>query len=309
VWLARHAEEFAEAGALVVAVSVDDVGAAAALTENLELPFPVLSDPGGEGAIRPFGVWSDDEDRARPALVAFAPDGREIYRYVGSDQADRGREEEALAALRALKLPPLPAPSGVHPHADPRPTAKAYPRRELYRHFYGVRSAANVLHLRTGHEQAARLRELAEGYMEALEEPLTAAVKRLLAATRASRVTLRQDLPGEYAYPVTHEALAPKVPSLRTERTVDLRTQPVVAELRRGRQVVQNDCRAAYADPAFQRMLETYGGLAAQIVTPVFRDGRLAAIVSVHQLGEPRSWTDDEAAAASRAADEVASLL
>jgi len=47
----------------------------------------------------------------------------------------------------------------------------------------------------------------------------------LLLAAGACRVTLRQDLPGEYAFPVTHEALAPGVPSLVDERTVDLRNQ------------------------------------------------------------------------------------
>jgi GAF domain-containing protein len=131
----------------------------------------------------------------------------------------------------------------------------------------------------------------------------------LLAATAASRVTLRQDLPGEYAFPVTHEALADGVSSLRDERTVDLRTQPVVLELQTGRQVVQDDCRAAHEDPAFQRMLDTYGGLAAQIVTPVFDGDRLRAVVSVHQLGQPRSWAADEVAAAAKAADQVAELL
>ena len=134
-------------------------------------------------------------------------------------------------------------------------------------------------------------------------------LEELLAGTGASRVTLRQDVPGDYAFPVTHEALAPGVPSLREERTVELRTQPVVLELRQGRQVVQDDCRRAFDDPAYQRMLETYGGLAAQIVTPVFRAGRLAAIVSLHQLGSPRRWTAEEIAAATRAAAKVGSLL
>jgi GAF domain-containing protein len=131
----------------------------------------------------------------------------------------------------------------------------------------------------------------------------------LLDATCGSRVTLRQDLPGDYAFPVTHEALAVGVGSLRGERTVDLRTQPVVLELQTGRQVVQDDCRAAYDDPAFLRMLDTYGGLAAQIVTPIFDGDRLTAVVSLHQLGQPRSWTADEVAAAAKAADQVAGLL
>lgn len=135
------------------------------------------------------------------------------------------------------------------------------------------------------------------------------ALRDLLESTRASRVTLRRDLPGESAFPVVAEALAPGVESLREERSVHLPSQPVVLELLRGRQVVQNDAADAYDDPAFQRMLEVYGGLAAQIVTPVMRDGTLEAIVSVHQLGVPRRWTDDEIAAATRAAERVGELL
>jgi GAF domain-containing protein len=131
----------------------------------------------------------------------------------------------------------------------------------------------------------------------------------LLRAVGAGRVTLRQDVPGDYAFPVTHEALAPGASSLVDERTVDLRNQPVVRELLQGRQVVQSDCRAAFDDPAFQRMLDRYGGLAAQIVTPVLAGDRLAAIVSLHQLGSPRSWTDAEVAACTATADRIAQLL
>lgn len=131
----------------------------------------------------------------------------------------------------------------------------------------------------------------------------------LLEATRASRVTLRRDVPGEQPFPVVEEALAPGVGSLRGERSVHLPTQPVVLEVQRGHQVVQDDCATAYDDPAFHEMLATYGGLAAQIVTPVLRDGRLDGILSLHQLGTPRRWTDDEIAAATRAAEQVEELL
>jgi GAF domain-containing protein len=140
-------------------------------------------------------------------------------------------------------------------------------------------------------------------------EELAAILDELLAATGASRVTLRRDVPGDYAYPVVEEALAPGVASLRHERSVHLPGQPVVRELVQGRQVVQHDCRTAFDDPAFQRMLDVYGGLAAQIVTPVLVDGRLAAIVSVHQLGGPRAWTGPEVAAATAAAARVRELL
>jgi GAF domain-containing protein len=134
-------------------------------------------------------------------------------------------------------------------------------------------------------------------------------LRGLLEQTGASRVTLRQDLPGEYAFPVTHEALAAGVGSLREERTVDLRNQPVALEVGAGRQVVQDDCAAAYDDPAFHRMRETYGGLAAQIVTPVTTDGRVRGIVSLHQLGSPRHWTEAEIDACRAAAARVGELV
>ena len=131
----------------------------------------------------------------------------------------------------------------------------------------------------------------------------------LLDGTGASRVTLRQDVPGDYAFPVTHEALASGVGSLMHERSVDLRSQPVALEVASGRQVVQNDCEAAYDDPAFHRMREAYGGLAAQIVTPVMPDGALKGIVSLHQLGSPRCWTAAEIEACRAAAARVAELI
>ena len=134
-------------------------------------------------------------------------------------------------------------------------------------------------------------------------------LQALLSSTGASRVTLREDVPGDYAFPVTHEALAPGVDSLRGERTVDLRNQPVALEVAAGRQVVQDDCAQAFDDPAFHRMRETYGGLAAQIVTPVLAGGRVAGIVSLHQLGSPRRWTEEEIDACRAAATRAGDLL
>lgn len=134
-------------------------------------------------------------------------------------------------------------------------------------------------------------------------------LETLLAKTRASRVTLRRGVSGGYVFPVTDEALAPGVASLKEERTIDLRAQPVVREVQRRGQIVQEDCRAANDDPAFQQMLETYGGLAAQIVTAVVADGDVAAIVSVHQLGSPRRWSEDEAYVCRLAAARLADLV
>ena len=137
---------------------------------------------------------------------------------------------------------------------------------------------------------------------------IDAVLEELLEKIEASRVTLRQDVPDD-VFPVTHEVLQPGAPSIRGVRTPNMSGQPVVLEIQKGRQVVQDDCLSAFEDPDFQTMLELYGGLSAQIVTPVFRDGRLVAIVSVHQLGRTRDWTMEEVAAASRAAERVLELL
>jgi GAF domain-containing protein len=130
----------------------------------------------------------------------------------------------------------------------------------------------------------------------------------LLVETGASRVTLRERAE-DAVFPVTHEVLAPGTPSIRGVATPRMSSQPVVLEVQQGRQVVQTDCLAASAEPHFREMLELYGGLRAQIVTPVLRGGEVAAIVSLHQLGRPREWTETEVAAATRAAERVGELL
>jgi GAF domain-containing protein len=138
---------------------------------------------------------------------------------------------------------------------------------------------------------------------------IAVALEELLTSTGASRATLRRDVAGGSVFPVVEEALAPGVASLRAESSVHLPTQPVVLEIQRGRQVVQDDCASAFDDVAFLQMLTAYGGLAAQIVTPVRVDGRLEAILSLHQLGTPRRWTEAEIAAATQTAERVAALL
>jgi GAF domain-containing protein len=137
---------------------------------------------------------------------------------------------------------------------------------------------------------------------------IDAALTELLATTGASRVTLRQDVPGD-VFPVTHEALSEGAAPIRGVATPDMARQPVVLEVLAGRQVVQEDCLAASDEPHFREMLELYGGMRAQIVTPVVRDGAVVAIVSLHQLGRTRDWTAAEIAAAQAAADRIDTLL
>lgn len=142
-----------------------------------------------------------------------------------------------------------------------------------------------------------------------MQPELQKILDELLAETRASRVTLRQDVAGD-TFPVTHEALAPGVASIVGVETPNMAGQPVVLEVTAGRQVVQDDCEPLYeSDESFHEMRVLYGGLRAQIVTPVVVDGAVAAVVSVHQLGRARAWSEEEAAACRRAAGLIAGLL
>ncbi len=137
---------------------------------------------------------------------------------------------------------------------------------------------------------------------------IDAILGELLRSTGASRVTLRRDVPGD-VFPVTNEAVAEGAQPIKGVATPDMARQPVVLEVQQGRQVVQEDCIAASDEPHFREMLELYGGMRAQIVTPIMREGRVVAIVSLHQLGRTRRWTEDEVAAATEAARKVGERL
>jgi hypothetical protein len=140
---------------------VDDVGKNAAMTAKLELPFPLLADRGGETAIKPFGVWDERGEIARPAVVVLTPAGEEALRRVGVDYADRPDDEHVLEAVRKLALPPRRVPAGVHAHAEPRPSERAYRRERLAPYFRGVRSGATALAGR-GVDEANAVRAVAE---------------------------------------------------------------------------------------------------------------------------------------------------
>ena len=134
----------------------------------------------------------------------------------------------------------------------------------------------------------------------------------LFTMTRASRVTLRRDVPDARGrgFPVTDELLAPGLESIKDEEYTDIMASPVAAEAAGGTQVTQKDSASCYPDdPEFHAMRAEYGGLGAQVVTPLFVDARLVGIVSVHHVGSPRDWTPDEIAACSRAAERIAPLI
>jgi GAF domain-containing protein len=148
-----------------------------------------------------------------------------------------------------------------------------------------------------------------DGYQMLSGAALQAIVSALRGSVGVDRCTLRLDVDGDY-FPVVHEARAPNAGTLIGDRGVSLQGQPVVDAILSGaEQVVQTDSAGASTDPAFQRMREHYGGLGAQIVTPVREDERLLGIISLHHLGGKREWTDRELSLARDGAQLVARLL
>lgn len=138
---------------------------------------------------------------------------------------------------------------------------------------------------------------------------LEAIVASLRAEVGVDRCTLRLDVSGEY-FPVVHESRSAKALTLIGDREVSLRGQPVVEAILSGvAQVVQPDTATASEDPAFQAMLRHYGGLGAQIVTPVRDHESLLGIISLHHLGGPREWSQREKDAAFDAAELVRRLV
>lgn len=93
--LAEAYPGLAAQGVGLAAISVDDPADSQALAEKLALPFPLLSDPGGE-VITAYGVAMDDpagrqrgEVLAVPATFVVRPDRTIAWQYVGDAVPDR----------------------------------------------------------------------------------------------------------------------------------------------------------------------------------------------------------------------------
>ncbi len=169
--MAREYGEYLRRGATIAAVVIDPPPQNAAMVEKLALPFSVLADPEGERAIRPFGVWDEAGKMARPAIIVVAPDGREAYRSVGVDFMDRPNDDEVLAAIAGLGLPPVDAPVETVPHPALAPGPRALKLTDLAVYMRGVRFAMQAMAGRArdpfDQAEAERTRAMAERFIAA----------------------------------------------------------------------------------------------------------------------------------------------
>jgi peroxiredoxin len=169
--MAREYDDYLRRGATIAAVTIDPPGQNAAMVQKLALPFPVLADPGGTRVMRSAGVWDDEGKMAKPAIVVVAPDGSEAYRYVGVDFMDRPGDEEVLAALDGLGLPPIDASLEPVPHLPPVPGPRAILLPDLGAYMRGVRFAMQAMASRArdpwDRAEAERTGRMAERYIAA----------------------------------------------------------------------------------------------------------------------------------------------
>jgi len=140
--VAQRHDEYTGAGAIVAGVSVDPVGANAAMVDKLRLPFPLLSDRDRSVAISPYGVADERDPRsiAVATTVVIAPDGEEVWRKASFDFAERPEEDEVLDVVRSRGWPPTtqapPSPG------SPEPGPNAMPFSSLTPYFRGAKFAA-----------------------------------------------------------------------------------------------------------------------------------------------------------------------
>ncbi|MDP9365700.1 MAG: redoxin domain-containing protein [Chloroflexota bacterium] len=169
--MGREYGEYLRRGATIAGVVIDAPGQNAAMAEKLALPFPILSDPEGGEATKPYGVWDEAGRMAKPAIVVVAPDGAEAYRYVGADFMDRPGDDEVLAALDALGLPAIGSPVGPVAHLPPEPGPRATKLADLGPYMRGVRFAMQAMAGRArdpwDRAEAERTMRMAEGFLAA----------------------------------------------------------------------------------------------------------------------------------------------
>jgi hypothetical protein len=169
--MARAYGDYLHRGATIAAIVIDSPGQNAAMVAKLALPFPILSDPDGETAIKPFAVWDEPGKMSKPATVVVAPARREVYRNVGVDFMDRPHEDEVLAALDELGLPSIGLPVATAPHLEPAPGPRATSLPHLAVYMRGVRFATQALAGRArdpvDRAEAERTAEMAERFIAA----------------------------------------------------------------------------------------------------------------------------------------------
>lgn len=101
---ARAADVFAELGVKVVAFSVDDEAATAALVEKHQLPFPVGHSADVDKVAAALGAYTNDEPRFLQSTgFVLAPDGSQVVAAYSSGAIGRLVADDVADLIGYLK--------------------------------------------------------------------------------------------------------------------------------------------------------------------------------------------------------------
>jgi hypothetical protein len=143
------------------------------MVDKLSLPFPLLSDPDRGLMIHPMGVADPNDARnlARPAMILFAPDGSERWRFVSRDFAERLPNDEVLEHVTRLGLRSV---TQLPPEVGPiEPGERSMPFDGLFHYLRGARFAALAMGLR--HKDLGdAIKEDSKAYVAEMDEMLEA---------------------------------------------------------------------------------------------------------------------------------------
>lgn len=172
--LAAAADRIHGAGAEVIAISIDDETRQAGMFDRWPTPHvQYVADPGGERFLGPLGLIDPNDERgiALPAMLVIAPDGSEVYRYQGRDFADRTTDDDVYAALEALGLVAIDAPSGGPVSDVPDDLRRFFPAKNFGPYFMGNKFGALAIESRLGDSEASAMakehRQMADATLEA----------------------------------------------------------------------------------------------------------------------------------------------
>jgi maleate isomerase len=145
-------------------------------------------------------------------------------------------------------------------------------------------------------------------------DPTLAALDQLLADLRqdtgAHRTTIRFDLPRMNfdADDVYAESVAPGVPPLKLDSSLNQRSLGTVQWLERHREMlVQDDCINAEIPPP-KALMNVYG-VKAQMLEPLVWGQQVVGWISVHHIGSTRQWRAEDKEALRKAAVAARELL
>lgn len=145
-----------------------------------------------------------------------------------------------------------------------------------------------------------------------LNAALTELLRELLFETKASRTTIRVDLPDAGFEPSkpTVEVRGPGVVSIAGKTGTDLGEPGTLNFLKRERRLLVQDDLLHPGPNALPpaTLIEDYGTL-AQMLGPIVMGDKLVAWISVHENSGPRVWTEQEQAALQRAVDRATKMI